>query len=138
MTTLTELLDQQEQNLDHMLTLLAQEFDLLKQRQALSLAELATSKQQQLETIVALDNAIAAHPDVSCLSSELLPRQDALRAKMALCQERNEVNGHLIEMTLGANRRLANTLLQLRDKNSVTYDNKGQPRPGSAGLSIKA
>lgn len=73
MTTLTELLDQQEQNLDQMLTLLAQEFDLLKQRQALSLAELATSKQQQLETIVALDNAIAAHPDVSCLSSELLP-----------------------------------------------------------------
>ncbi len=138
MTTLTELLDQQEQNLDQMLTLLAQEFDLLKQRQALSLAELATSKQRQLETIVALDNTIAAHPDVSSLSSELLPRQDALRAKMAQCQERNEVNGHLIEMTLGANRRLANTLLQLRDRNSVTYDNKGQPCPGSAGLSIKA
>ena len=53
MMTLTELLDTQEQNLDNMLTLLEQEFDLLKQRQALSLAEIATSKQQQLEAIVA-------------------------------------------------------------------------------------
>ncbi|MBP8173713.1 MAG: flagellar protein FlgN [Aeromonadaceae bacterium] len=138
MMTLTELLDSQEQNLDNMLTLLEQEFDLLKQRQALSLAEIATSKQQQLEAIVALDNVIAAHPDVADLKGSLLSRQEALREKMALCQERNEVNGHLIEMTLSANRRLATTLLQLRDKNSVTYDKNGQPRPGRAGLNIKA
>lgn len=138
MMTLTELLDTQEQNLDNMLTLLEHEFDLLKQRQALSLAEIAASKQQQLEAIVALDNVIAAHPDVAELKGPLLSRQEALREKMTHCQERNEVNGHLIEMTLSANRRLATTLLQLRDKNSVTYDKNGQPRPGRAGLNIKA
>ena len=55
------------------------------------------------------------------------------------CQERNEVNGKLIELNLLSNRKLAADLCLLRDKNKLTYDHRGNTQPGKNGsLNIKA
>ena len=60
-------------------------------------------------------------------------------ANLQSCQERNEVNGKLIELNLLSNRKLAAELCQLRDKNKLTYDNRGNTQPGKNGsLNIKA
>lgn len=138
MMPLIELLKQQQQNLDTMMTLLEQELDLLKQRHAIPLAEVAEQKQQLLEQIQALDSSISAHPDVAELNTSLLSQQQQLRETLTHCQEKNDVNGRLIELTLNSNRRLANMLTQIRDKNNITYDSKGHTRPTSSTIGIKA
>lgn len=59
--------------------------------------------------------------------------------KLRHCQDKNEVNGKLIELNLAANRRLGGVLTQLRDRNSMTYDSKGSARAsGGSNLNLKA
>ena len=44
---------------------------------------------------------------------------------LADLQQKNDVNGRLIELNLTASRRLAASLVQLRDRSTMTYDGKG-------------
>lgn len=139
MTLLPELLAQQNLLLDSLLTLLEEEFNFLKQRQAFELPEIASQKQLLLEQIQQQDQQISQHPDRESLKGELSTIKETILEKLRHCQERNEVNGKLIEMNLTANRRLGNVLTQLRDKNSMTYDHKGSTRAsGGSNLNLKA
>lgn len=139
MMSLTELLQSQDALLDNLLALLQQEKELLQQRQALALPDLAKSKQQLLEQLQYQDHCIAEHSERERLTGDLQPSREALMHKLQQCQERNEVNGKLIEMSLTANRRLGTALTQVRDRNSLTYDQRGTPRAaGGLNLNIKA
>ena len=139
MMSLTELLQSQDVLLDDLLTLLQQEKELLQQRQALALPDLAKNKQQLLEQLQYQDHCIAEHPERERLTSDLQTAREALIHKLQQCQERNEVNGKLIEMSLTANRRLGTVLTQVRDRNSLTYDQRGTPRAaGGLNLNLKA
>ena len=62
----------------------------------------------------------------------------ALQAKLEACQEQNNLNGRLLELSIISNRRLASFLSKLRDSNSLTYDAKGNTRSGTRSLGIKA
>ncbi|GAA4496788.1 flagellar protein FlgN [Pseudaeromonas paramecii] len=139
MSPLLDLLQQQEDTLNQMLALLEEEFGLLKQRKALALPELTEKKQQLLATLAQNDHAIAeALPDTN-LQQEFAAFRQRILSQLQACQERNEVNGKLIELNLLSNRKLAAELCQLRDKNKLTYDNRGNTQPGKNGsLNIKA
>ena len=50
----------------------------------------------------------------------------------------NDINGRLLELSIVSNRRLATFLSQLRDRNSLTYDAKGNTRSGTRSYGIKA
>lgn len=139
MSQLFDLLEQQEDTLIQMLALLEEEFDLLKQRKALALPELAEKKQQLLTTLAQTDQAIAKALPEHDLQPDLAPFRQCILTHLQACQERNEVNGKLIELNLLSNRKLAAELCQLRDKNKLTYDNRGNTQPGKNGsLNIKA
>ncbi len=139
MSDLIELLQSQDSQLDALYVLLEQEMDLLQQRNALALPDLAQQKQALLQQIQYQDQQISQHPEHERLAAELAPLRQGLIDKLQRCQERNEVNGKLIEMSLTSNRRLATVLTQIRDRNSTTYDNKGTPRAsGGLNLNIKA
>ncbi len=139
MSDLIELLQSQDSQLDALYVLLEQEMALLQQRNALALPDLAQQKQALLQQIQYQDQQISQHPEHERLAADLATLRQGLIDKLQRCQERNEVNGKLIEMSLTSNRRLATVLTQIRDRNCTTYDNKGTPRAsGGLNLNIKA
>ena len=139
MTGLNELLLQQDKLLDDMMLLLEEEFVLLKQRQALSLPDIASKKQLLLEQLQRNDASISQHPDQPQLNGPLSAQKEHLVENLRQCQERNEVNGKLLELSLASNRRLAGVLTQIRDRNSMTYDSKGTAHAaGNMNLNLKA
>lgn len=138
MMGLAELLHAQDEHLSQMQGILAEEFDLLKQHRALALPALAERKQQLLTAIEALDKTLAEQPDLRQQLSAFPDQLQALQAKLDACQEQNDLNGRLLELSIISNRRLASFLSKLRDSNSLTYDAKGNTRSGTRSIGIKA
>lgn len=135
---LVELLHAQDDNLSQMQGLLAEEFDLLKAHRALALPALADRKQQLLVAIETLDKTLAGQPDLQQRLGAFPDQLQALQAKLEACQEQNNLNGRLLELSIVSNRRLASFLNKLKDSNSLTYDAKGNTRSGTRSLGIKA
>ncbi len=135
---LVELLHAQDDNLSQMQGLLAEEFDLLKAHRALALPALADRKQQLLVAIETLDKTLAGQPDLQQRLGAFPDQLQALQAKLEACQEQNNLNGRLLELSIVSNRRLASFLSKLKDSNSLTYDAKGNTRSGTRSLGIKA
>lgn len=138
MMDLPSLLRAQDNNLSQMQGVLAEEFDLLKQHRALALPALAERKQQLLTAIEALDKTLAEQPDLRQQLSAFPAQLQALQSKLDACQEQNDLNGRLLELSIISNRRLASFLSKLRDSSSLTYDAKGNTRSGTRSLGIKA
>lgn len=138
MMELPSLLHAQDDNLSQMQGLLAEEFDLLKAHRALALPALAERKQQLLEAIETLDKTLAELPELQQQLGAFPTQLQALQAKLEACQEQNNLNGRLLELSIISNRRLASFLSKLRDSNSLTYDAKGNTRSGTRSLGIKA
>lgn len=138
MMDLPSLLRAQDDNLSQMQGLLAEEFDLLKAHRALALPALADRKQQLLVAIEMLDKTLAELPDLQQQLGAFPAQLQALQAKLEACQEQNNLNGRLLELSIVSNRRLANFLSKLRDSSSLTYDAKGNTRSGTRSFGIKA
>lgn len=138
MMDLPSLLRAQDEHLSRMQAVLAEEFDLLKQHQALALPALAERKQQLLAAIEALDKELAEQPDLRQRLAAFPSELQALQRKLDACQEQNDLNGRLLELSIVSNRRLASFLTKLRDRNSLTYDAKGNTRSGTRSQGIKA
>lgn len=138
MMDLPSLLRAQDDNLSQMQGLLAEEFDLLKAHRALALPALADRKQQLLVAIETLDKTLAELPDLQQQLDAFPSELQALQTKLGACQEQNDLNGRLLELSIISNRRLASFLSKLRDSNSLTYDAKGNTRSGTRSLGIKA
>ncbi|WP_368199243.1 flagella synthesis protein FlgN [Aeromonas sp. R7-4] len=138
MMDLVELLHAQDDNLSQMQGLLAEEFDLLKAHRALALPALADRKQQLLVAIETVDKTLAGQPDLQQRLGAFPDQLQALQAKLEACQEQNNLNGRLLELSIVSNRRLASFLSKLKDSNSLTYDAKGNTRSGTRSLGIKA
>ena len=120
MMDLPSLLHAQDDNLSQMQGLLAEEFDLLKAHRALALPALAERKQQLLEAIETLDKTLAELPDLQQQLGAFPTQLQALQAKLEACQEQNNLNGRLLELSIISNRRLASFLskfiLRLRSR----------------------
>lgn len=138
MMDLPSLLHTQDEYLSRMQGLLEEEFNLLKQHQALALPELAERKQKLLADIEVLDQTLARLPELQQQLSAFPELMNTLREKLDACQEQNDLNGRLLELSIVSNRRLASFLSQLRDRNSLTYDAKGNTRSGTRSFGIKA
>lgn len=138
MMDLPSLLHTQDEYLSQMKSLLEEEFNLLKQHQALALPELAERKQKLLADIEVLDQTLAQMPELQLQLNAFPEQMHRLRKKLDACQEQNDLNGRLLELSIVSNRRLASFLSKLRDRNSLTYDAKGNTRSGTRSFGIKA
>lgn len=138
MVAIEELLEQQSVLLDQINSVLKEEFAVLKERQAFSLPEIENKKTSIINKIRALDKTIGEHPDCQLLKTTLKPKKDDILNKLKECQKQNSVNGKLIQMSMAANRRLGATLSQLKDRSSMTYDDKGATHSyASSGIKIE-
>ncbi|MCF5843614.1 flagella synthesis protein FlgN [Aeromonas veronii] len=138
MMDLPSLLHTQDDYLSQMQGILEEEFSLLEQHQALALPALTERKQQLLAAIETLDKTLAEMPELALQLAAYPDEMAQLRAKLDACQTQNDINGRLLELSIVSNRRLATFLSQLRDRNSLTYDAKGNTRSGTRSYGIKA
>ena len=138
MMDLPSLLHTQDDYLTQMQGILEEEFRLLEQHQALALPALTERKQQLLAAIETLDKTLAEMPELALQLAAYPDEMTQLREKLDACQTQNDINGRLLELSIVSNRRLATFLSQLRDRNSLTYDAKGNTRSGTRSYGIKA
>ena len=88
--------------------------------------------------IETLDKTLAELPALPQQLGAFPTQLQALQAKLEACQEQNNLNGRLLELSIVSNRRLASFLSKLRDSSSLTYDAKGNTRSGTRSFGIKA
>ncbi|OXS14388.1 flagellar biosynthesis protein FlgN [Zobellella denitrificans] len=135
--TLDELLQHQQSRLQLLLDLTGQELELIIRRQALELPALAQRKESLLAEIQHSDRQIACHPESPRLSADLAEQVAELRQLLQHCQDKTRVTEQLLEQTLASNRRLANAMSQLHERQSMTYDHKGHTRGINKGTGFK-
>ena len=122
---IAEILKAQENILDELFVVIADEFEVLKARKALDLTAITEKKSNLLLELQSNDSALKFHSEKERLETEFLTQRKVITQKLADLQQKNDVNGRLIELNLTASRRLAASLVQLRDRSTMTYDGKG-------------
>lgn len=141
--SLQQLLSQQLETVKQFYQLLEQEHEALIGRQPELLNQVLAEKQAILEKIAETDSKMQTHPEVASLKA---PQDPAMAENMAeikqlfaQCQEKNDINGEIIEMSLRTTRHLTAVLNQAKAANSLTYDAKGKAKGASImGSGIKA
>jgi flagella synthesis protein FlgN len=123
--SIAEILKAQENILDELFVVIADEFEVLKARKALDLTAITEKKSNLLLELQSNDSALKYHSEKERLETDFLTQRKVITKKLAELQQKNDVNGRLIELNLTASRRLAASLVQLRDRSTMTYDCKG-------------
>ena len=128
--------NQQENNLSMLLTVLEEEFEVLKTRRLNDLTEVTQRKQELLDIIQEIDADMAQ----TVQQTQEKPSRDTqkhLQEKLKHCKYQNEVNGKILELNLLANQRFMQFFAAMRDEGSLTYDAKGQTSVSNNSPSFK-
>lgn len=136
---LTQALIKQVEQLSSLAVLLEKELQLISSRDAESLMNLLDEKTALLTSIQALDGSIERTiSDQGSLSEE----DEALmvNAKKLLddCKYRTQVNQKAVEQGQLRLTHLRNLMMEVRAKESLTYDKKGKPKGGTLGSGVSA
>jgi len=140
--SLIQALEQQIANLTHLATLLEQELHLISSRDAEALMNLLKDKEQTLDTIQQSDIAISKQ--YTALTAEKTAPDDVTaliaQAKKLLeeCQYRTSVNQKAVEQGQLRLTHLRNLMLEVRAKESLTYDKSGKPKGSGLGRGVSA
>lgn len=136
---LTSILQNQVDKLTALSALLERELQLISSRDAESLMALLDEKAQLLEDIQKIDAAAEALVEQGQKYSE---EDDVLteKAKALLddCKYRTQVNQKAVEQGQLRLTHLRNLMMELRAKESLTYDKKGKPKGGTLGSGVSA
>ncbi len=136
---LTQALIKQVEQLSSLAVLLEKELQLISSRDAESLMNLLDEKTALLTSIQALDGSIERTiSDQGSMSEE----DEALitNAKKLLddCKYRTQVNQKAVEQGQLRLTHLRNLMMEVRAKESLTYDKKGKPKGGTLGSGVSA
>lgn len=137
MVVLEQLEEQQDLSLTELLSTLQDEFSALKQRRMQDLTEITQRKQELLKVIQNIDNDIAQQLEQHPQQAVKPDKKQMLKEKLQHCQNQNEINGHLLELSLMTNRRFAHFFTCMRDEGSLTYDAKGNTSVANRSQSFK-
>lgn len=138
--TIVTLLNQQQQHLDVLLSLLRQELAALANRDIDSLNQLISEKTTVLQQLHQADNALAQAPELdSCKQQDWFKQQVALLEQLLeQCKQQNDVNQLTLEQSQLTLARFKTELLASRGKAGLTYTSKGKPTVDNKGKGIKA
>lgn len=132
-------LNKQVELLSALNTVLEKELQLISSRNAEALMQLLDEKKSLLESIQALDTAIE---NKMVGSGALPPEEENLvnKAKQLLddCKYRTQVNQKAVEQGQLRLSHLRNLMMEVRAKESLTYDKKGKPKGGKLGSGVSA
>jgi flagella synthesis protein FlgN len=137
---LTELLNQQEVELNKLHSLLDNEFEVLKKRDLELLENTAIEKETCLNDINQLDQSIKQLSSFEELKQDENYGEQVSRIITMLvdCKEQNEVNGQIINNSQIAMNRFKMMLQKSIANNSMTYDDKGRTNVKTTSIGIKA
>jgi flagella synthesis protein FlgN len=134
---LTQALSRQVEQLSSLVGMLEKELQLISSRDAESLMKLLDKKTALLTSIQALDVSIERTIDNGGSLSE---EDEALMtdAKKLLddCKYRTQVNQKAVEQGQLRLTHLRNLMMEVRAKESLTYDKKGKPKGGTLGSGV--
>ncbi|MFZ8198837.1 flagellar export chaperone FlgN [Alteromonas portus] len=136
---LTQALSRQVEQMSSLAVILEKELQLISSRDAESLMKLLDEKTSLLTSIQNLDASIEGSID----SHESLSEEDEAlmaNAKKLLddCKYRTQVNQKAVEQGQLRLTHLRNLMMEVRAKESLTYDKKGKPKGGSLGSGVSA
>ena len=140
--TLNERLTQQTENLASLKAMLDKELHLISSRDAEALMTLLKDKEQLLGAIQNLDDAV--NPQLKVLQQEApLPEDiqahiDQAKNLLSECQYCTEVNQLAVEQGQLRLVHLRNLMMDVRAKESLTYDKAGKKKGGFSGKGVSA
>lgn len=136
---LTQALSKQVEQLTSLAGLLEKELHLISSRDAESLMNLLDEKTELLTSIQALDSSIERTIESSePLSEENEAMMETAKQLLEDCKYRTQVNQKAVEQGQLRLTHLRNLMMEVRAKESLTYDKKGKPKGGSLGSGVSA
>ena len=138
-SNLTQALTKQVEQLGELVAMLEKELQLISSREAETLMRLLEEKTTLLEAIQTLDGNIERMIASETMLSE---QEEALmqQAKSLLedCKYRTQINQKAVEQGQLRLTHLRNLMMEVRAKESLTYDKKGKPKAGTLGSGVSA
>jgi flagellar biosynthesis/type III secretory pathway chaperone len=124
---ISEYLRMQNEILQALETIIAQEYKALKDRNYSQLQPLAARKSDLMLKLQGNDQKIKMHPEVALLKTKYAADVLIIKNKMKKCKFRNEVNGNLIVMCMQSSYKMQAVFNRARDKvtRNMTYNSKG-------------
>ena len=136
---LTQALIKQVEQLSSLAVLLEKELQLISSRDAESLMNLLDEKTALLTSIQALDGSIERTiSDQGSMSEEDEALMDNAKKLLDDCKYRTQVNQKAVEQGQLRLTHLRNLMMEVRAKESLTYDKKGKPKGGTLGSGVSA
>jgi flagella synthesis protein FlgN len=128
MTELLKLVSFQLGILTTLKSLISEESQALRERDADRLMALAKDKLQCLNDLQANDEKLASRADNQLLTSEpeLIKKVNQTKAMLKECQDNNSQNASLIELNIASLNRFSQALQASRNASSLTYNDKGK------------
>ena len=136
---LTQALIKQVEQLSSLAVLLEKELQLISSRDAESLMNLLDEKTALLTSIQALDGSIERTiSDQGSMSEEDEALMTNAKKLLDDCKYRTQVNQKAVEQGQLRLTHLRNLMMEVRAKESLTYDKKGKPKDGTLGSGVSA
>ncbi|WP_334022356.1 flagellar export chaperone FlgN [Alteromonas sp. S015] len=136
---LTQALTKQVEQLSLLAGLLEKELQLISSRDAESLMKLLDEKTALLTSIQALDGRIERTiSDQNSMSEEEETLMSDAKKHLDDCKYRTQVNQKAVEQGQLRLTHLRNLMMEVRAKESLTYDKKGKPKGGTLGSGVSA
>lgn len=136
---LTQALIKQVEQLSSLALLLEKELQLISSRDAESLMNLLDEKTALLTSIQALDGSIERTiSDQGSMSEEDEALMTNAKKLLDDCKYRTQVNQKAVEQGQLRLTHLRNLMMEVRAKESLTYDKKGKPKGGTLGSGVSA
>ena len=138
-SSVSELLKRQVEHLSTLAAVLEKELQLISSREAEPLMKLLDDKTQLLEVIqktdVEIEKAIRAQGSMQAEDDALMEQAKSL---LDDCKYRTQVNQKAVEQGQLRLTHLRNLMMEVRAKESLTYDKKGKPKGGTLGSGVSA
>ena len=134
-------LERQVLNLENLSLMLENELQHISSRDAELLMALLNDKSALLEDIQSLDEKIAPlhraaiEEGMDDSTNELISKAQTLLDE---CKYRTQVNQKAVEQGQLRLNHLRNLMMEVRAKESLTYDKTGKPKGGQLGSGVKA
>jgi len=135
-----QFLTKQYSQLEKLEQIIIDEKLILQQHNPDALTQISEQKNHLLLEIKSLDQQInlnqkfAQDKAAGILTDELANIAKLLEQ----CQQKNYINGQIIQQSQLAVERMKTSLLERNNKSSITYDNKGKKSGGLSSIGLKA
>ena len=141
MPTVDTLLAKQKEQLTLLLSLLEKELSVISTRQADELIDIVEQKSSLLDAIQTTDGdieeAIATSGDEELTATEEQAKQSIIEM-LETCKHQTAVNEKAVEQGQLKLAHLRQLIVDIRARESLTYDKSGKPKGGTLGKGISA